>query len=68
MNRPETGTMSGSHVLVKTLNRIRTGEFTELLVHVVCTRARVISKPDAKVLDFQRPLFVNLELCTRQTG
>jgi hypothetical protein len=52
--------MPGSHVLVETLDRIRTGKVTELLVHVVGSRAGVVSEPDTKVLDLQRLLFVDL--------
>lgn len=61
MDRPETGTMPGCHILVEALDSISTGELAELLVHVVCTRARVISEPDAEVLNLQRFLFVDLK-------
>jgi hypothetical protein len=43
--------MSGGHVLVQCLDSICAGHLTVLLVHVVGTRARVVSDPDAKVLD-----------------
>jgi len=39
VNRPKTGTMSGSHILVQSNDGIASGHFTVLLVHVVCTRA-----------------------------
>ena len=58
---PEACTMPGRHVLIKALNSICPREFTELLVHVVGSRARVVSQPDAKVFDLQRLLFVDLQ-------
>lgn len=61
VDRPEAGTVAGSHVLVKTLDRICTAEITELLVHIVGSRARIIAQPDTKVLHFQRLLLVNLK-------
>ena len=61
MDRAEAGAVAGSHVLVEALYGISTSEFTELLVHVVGSRTRVITKPDAEVLDLQRFLLMNLE-------
>jgi len=52
VDRPETGTVPGSHVLVEALDSISTAELTELLVHVVRAGTRVIAKPDTEVLDF----------------
>ena len=52
--------MPRSHILVEALDRISTGKVTELLVHVVGSRAGVVSEPDTEVLDLQRLLFVNL--------
>ena len=60
MDRPETGTVAGSHVLVQRLDGVRTGELAELLVHVVCARARVVAEPDAEVLHLQRLLLRDL--------
>lgn len=54
VDRPEAGTMPGSHVLVKALDCISTGEVTELLVHVVGSRSRVVTQPNTEVLDLQR--------------
>lgn len=54
VDRPETGTMPGSHVLVKAFDCISTGEVAELLVHVVCSRSRVVAEPNTEVLDLQR--------------
>ena len=61
MDRPETGTVAGSHILVEGFHGIRARELTELLVHVVCTRARIVAEPDTKVLDLQGLLFVDLK-------
>ena len=61
VNGPEASTVAGSHVLIESLDGIRTAELTELLVHVVGTGARIIAKPDAEVLNLQRLLLVDLE-------
>ena len=60
VDRPETGTVASSHVLVERLDGVRTGELAELLVHVVCTRARVVAEPDTEVLHLQRLLLRDL--------
>lgn len=60
MDRPEAGTVAGSHVLVEGLDGIGAGELAVLLVHVVGTRPRVIADPDTVVLDPGRPLLVDL--------
>jgi hypothetical protein len=60
VDRPETGTMPGRHVLIKTLDSVCTGQLTELFVHVVGTRPRVVPEPNPKVLHLQRLLLVNL--------
>ena len=62
VDRPETGSMSGCHVLVESLYSLRSRHLSILLVHVVCTRARVISDPDTEVLDLLRALFVDLTI------
>lgn len=36
LNRAESGAVSGGHVLVERVDSIRSGELSELLVHVVC--------------------------------
>jgi len=59
VNRPEASAVPGSHILVQALDSINAREFTELLVHVVCSRAGVVAKPDTKVLDLQGLLFVD---------
>ena len=61
MDRPEAGTMPGSHILVEALDGVSTSEFTELLVHVVGTGTRVVTDPDTEVLDLQGLLLVNLK-------
>jgi len=59
VDRPETSTVTSSHILIEAFHRIRTGELAELLVHVVCTRARIISDPDTEDLNLQGLLLVN---------
>ena len=58
---PETSAVTSRHVLIKGFHCIRARELTELLVHVVCARARVVANPYAKVLHLQRLLFVDLK-------
>lgn len=60
MDGPETGAVTGSHVLVEGLDGVGAGHLTVLLVHVVGTRARVVADPDAKVLDLLWALLVDL--------
>ena len=60
VDRPETGTVPCSHILVEGLDGIGTGELTELLVHVVRAGARVVAEPDTEVLDLERLLLVDL--------
>ncbi len=54
--------MAGSHVLVEALDGVRARELTELLVHVVRARARVVPDPDTEVLDLERLPLLNLLL------
>ena len=35
MDRPETGTVTSSHVLVEGVDSVSSGQLSELLVHVV---------------------------------
>lgn len=65
VDRPEAGTVPGSHVLVEGLDGISTAEVTELLVHVVGSRPGVVAEPDSEVLDLQGLLLVDLR--NRQT-
>jgi hypothetical protein len=43
--------MASGHVLIKRLDGIRARELTELLVHVVRARTRVVANPYTKVLN-----------------
>lgn len=60
MDGTETGTVTGSHVLVQRVDSGGSRQLTVLLVHVVCTGARVVSDPDTEVLDLERVLLVDL--------
>jgi len=53
VDRPEAGTVAGSHVGVKSLDSGGAGQLTVLLVHVVSAGAGVVADPDAEVLDLQ---------------
>jgi len=59
VNAPESGTMSGGHILVKGLDGIGAAHLTVLLVHVVCAGAGVVTDPDTEVLDLEGSLLVN---------
>jgi len=52
--------VTSCHVLVQGLNGSGSGKFSVLLVHVVGTRARVVSDPDAEILHLKRPLLKDL--------
>jgi hypothetical protein len=52
--------VAGSHILVQGLDGIGSRQLSVLLVHVVGTGSRVVSDPDAEVLDLQRVLLVDL--------
>ena len=54
--------MSGSHILVESLDSIGSRHLTVLLVHVVGAGAGVVSEPDTEVLDLQWALLVDLQL------
>ena len=56
----EAGTVTGSQVLVHVLNSLSTGHGAVLLVHVVSSRSRVVSNPDAEVLHLHWLLLVDL--------
>jgi hypothetical protein len=58
---PETGTVASCHVLIERFYSVRASELSELLVHVVCSGARIVADPYAKILHFQGLLFVNLK-------
>ena len=52
--------MTGSHVLVEGLDGVNPAHLTELLVHVVGARTRVVTDPDTEVLDLGGALLVDL--------
>ena len=75
LNVPESGSVSGSHVLVHGLDGLSSGKGSELLdhlelelpmrsgaraTHVVGTGSGVVSEPDGEVLDLQWLLLVDL--------
>ena len=61
---PESGSVSGSHVLVHGLDGLGSGKGSELLDHVVRAGSRVVSEPDGEVLDLQGLLLVDLRVST----
>lgn len=52
--------MTSSHVLVAGVDSVGTREFAVLLVHVVGTGSRVVTKPDTEVLDLEGLLLADL--------
>jgi hypothetical protein len=52
--------VTGGHVLVEGDDGVASGHLSVLLVHIVGTRARVVSDPDTEVLDLERVLLVDL--------
>jgi hypothetical protein len=61
VNRPEARSVTGSHILVQSIDSIGPGHLTVLLVHIVCAGAGIVTDPDTKVLDLVRTLLVNLD-------
>ena len=59
----KSGTVTSCHILVQSFYGIGSRHLTVLLVHVVGTRARVVSEPDTEVLDLKWALLVNLKSC-----
>ena len=62
LNLPETRSVTGGHILVESIDGGNTGHLAVLLVHVVCSGARVVPDPDTEVLDLLRALLVDLQL------
>lgn len=60
MDVPEAGTVAGGHVGVERLGGIHPRHLTVLLVHVVGAGPRVVTEPDAEVLDLHGVLLVDL--------
>lgn len=50
--------MAGGHVTVALSDGSADGHVAVLAVHVVCARPRVVTQPNAEVLDLQRRLLV----------
>ena len=51
--------MSGRHILIQRLHRIRPAHLAVLLVHVVGARSRIVADPDAEVLHLEGSLLVD---------
>ena len=62
LNRPETGAVTGGHILVESVDGGDAGHLAVLLVHVVGTGARVVADPDTEVLDLLGALLGDLTL------
>ena len=60
VDRPKSSSMPCSHVLVQSVHCLRSRHLSVLLVHVVCTGTRVVTNPDAEILDFSWALLVYL--------
>jgi hypothetical protein len=58
--RPEARSVTGGHILVKSVNGGDTGHLTVLLVHVVGAGAGIVADPDTEVLDLLGTLLVDL--------
>lgn len=68
MNAAKASTVARSHIVVHLCDGLRAGEATELLVHVVGARARVVAKPDTEVLHLERLLLLDLVHRDNLTG
>lgn len=53
-------TMTSAHIPVALRDGITNGQITVFAVHVVRTRTRIVTQPDAKVLDLGRRTLVDL--------
>lgn len=60
VDSPEASAVAGGHVLVEGLDCVGAGHLAVLTVHVVGTRARVVTDPDTEGLDLERVLLVDL--------
>ena len=61
LNGPKARSVTGGHVLVKSIDGGNAGHLAVLLVHVVGTGARVVPDPDTEVLDLLGLLLVDLK-------
>lgn len=57
LDRPETSSVTGSHILIARGNSISTGKITIFFVHIVCSGTGVVTEPDTKSLDSHGFLF-----------
>lgn len=60
MDRPKSSSVPSRHVLVQRFDRFRPRHLSVFFVHIVCTRSRVVSDPNTKVLNFLRAFLVDL--------
>lgn len=60
MNRPKSSSVPCRHVLVERIDRFRPWHLSVFLVHIMCARSRVVSDPNAKVLNLLRAFLVDL--------
>ena len=60
LDRAGTGTVTGSHVRVASLNSGVAGQLTVLLLHVVGAGTGIVTDPDTEVLDLKGLLLVDL--------
>jgi hypothetical protein len=60
LDLPEARSVTGGHILVKSIDGGNTGHLTVLLVHVVSAGAGVVTDPDTEVLDLLGALLVDL--------
>jgi len=59
MDAPESRAMSGSHVLIQSIDGLGPAHLPILFIHVVGAGATVVSDPDAEVLDLEWALLVD---------
>lgn len=59
LDRTESSAVTRGHVLVASMSGVDPRQLSEFLVHVVGTRARVVSKPNTKVLNLEGFLLVD---------
>jgi hypothetical protein len=60
VDRPEARSVTGSHVLVQSVDSVGPRHLTVLLVHVVGAGAGIVADPDTEVLDLLGALLMNL--------
>lgn len=55
-----TGSVTGTHIAVALCDSVANGQITVFAVHVVCARTRIVTQPNAEVLDLARRTLVDL--------